>query len=417
MNRVLTARIALRYLRGKRGNNAVPILSRISMVAIAVGSAALLIAMSVFNGLETVVKDMYKAFYPEVRITPARGKFFKAGAISLAAIRSLEDVAAIAPVLEDNALAGDLDNLSGSENHQKVVIVKGIENNYFDVNNTRNYINKGVDSLMAGIAPTAISGYRIANELGVDLNNAFSSIVLYYPNPEVTNPEADPVNAYQQLQLKPTGTFLAGDEFDDKYILAPLQNVQQLLHAPDMLSAIEISTLEGTGGELKKKLTDLLGPGFKIETRYEQNATLYVMMKAEKWVMFLILFFVLVIASFNMTGALSMLISEKKKDIAILKAMGAETADLQRIFLAEGMLWSLIGGLIGVTIGLAVYFVQLNFGIVKIGGAFMVDAYPVDLGFGDVAAVFGAILGVGLVVSWYPSRRAAAHAMPGLKSN
>lgn len=417
MRNALAATIALRYLRGKRGNNAVPILSRISMVAIAVGSAALVVALSVFNGLEVVVSDMYKAFYPEVRITAAKGKFFPAADLPLAAIQRMEEVAVVSPVLEDNALAGDMDNLSGTENRQKVVVVKGIDNSYFAVNNVRDYINRGDDSVVTGNNPTALLGFRIANELGADIRNSFSTIMLYYPNPEVLNPESDPVNAYQSLQLKPTATFLAGDEFDDKYILAPLDKVQELLHARNMLSSVEIKTVNGNQDKLKSKLASLLGAKYKVETRYEQNATLYMMMKAEKWVMFVILIFVLIIASFNMTGALSMLIVEKKKDIAILKAMGAEAADLRRIFLAEGMLWALTGGLSGIALGLAIYFAQLHYGIIKMGGAFMVDAYPVALQITDVLMVLAAITAVGLIVSWYPARKAAVIADTGLKSN
>jgi lipoprotein-releasing system permease protein len=417
MRNALAARIALRYLRGKRGNNAVPILSRISMVAIAVGSAALLVALSVFNGLELVVSDMYRAFYPEVKITAARGKFFAANALPLAAIQRIDGVAVLSMVLEDNALASDMDRFSGSANRQKVVVVKGVDNNYFSVSNIRDFVNKGEATLSIGGRSTAILGFRIANELGADIKNSFSTIVLYYPDPAITNPESDPVNAYRSLQLKPSATFLAGDEFDDKFILAPLNKVQELLHADGMLSSIEIKTTDGSQDELKTKLTALLGNKFKVETRYEQNATLYGMMKAEKWVMFLILIFVLIIASFNMTGALSMLIVEKQKDIAILRAMGAETADLKRIFLSEGMLWALIGGLCGIALGLAVYFAQLNFGLIKMGGAFMVDAYPVALYFTDVLMVLAAIITVGLMVSWYPARRAAMMAETGLKAN
>ena len=418
MGNRLIGQLAMRYLRGKRSMNAVPVLSRISMVAIGVVSAAMMITFSVFNGFEHEVKSLYKAIYPDVRITATRGKFFLASAISIPDILHQVGVVMVTPVIEDNALAGDMDNISGSTNKQKVVTVKGIQNSYFKVNNVSEFMDGGIDSVSEEPVVTAIAGRGIAQELGVDINNAFSSIQLYYPNPQVTNPEADPINAYQSLKLHPAGMFAIGNEFDDKYILAPIAGVQQLFHAPGMYSSIEIKTVSAVVSDrIRQQLQTQLGSAYKVETRYEQNKTVYMMVAAEKWVTYVILAFVLIIASFNMVGALSMLVIEKKKDIAILRAMGAEGSTIRKIFLLEGVLWAGVGGVSGLTLGTLISLIQQKFGIIKLQGAFVVDAYPVKVHISDIALVAATIIVVGLLAAWYPAQRASKSAELSLKSN
>ncbi len=419
MERRLIWQIGIRYLRGKRSLNAVPVLSRISMVAIGVVSAAMIITFSVFNGFDSEVKSLYKAFYPDIRITPAKGKFFPEAAISLADLQKIKGVEGVAPVIEDNALAGDLE-LSGSANRQKVVTVKGIQNNYFKVNDVTSFIDAGEDSVSEtksdGKLITAVSGRGITLDLGADINNVFSAIMLYYPNPTISNPELDPINAYQSLKLHPSGMFTIGNEFDDKYILAPLAKVQQLFHAEGMYSSIDLKTEPASAKDIQQVLRQKLGSQFVVETRFEQNKTVYMMVAAEKWVTYVILVFVLMIASFNMIGALSMLVIEKKKDIAILMAMGAERTSIRNIFLLEGVLWACIGGLSGLFIGSVISLIQQQFGIIKLQGAFVVDAYPVKVAVTDILMVLVTIIAVGLMAGWYPAQRAAKSAGLNLKS-
>jgi len=408
MNGTLIWQLAFRYLRGKRSANAVPILSRISMVAIAVSSAAMIIIFSVFNGLESVVKDLYKAFYPDIKISAVRGKFFPMDTAKLTAIKQISGVQNVTTVIEDNVFANNHDQ-------QKVITLKGIENNYFKVNDVRQYIVQGDDSVSSGEPYTAIAGLRIMNELGADVNN-LTYIMLYYPNPAVTDPGTDPMSAFQSLRLHPSGVFRIQDEFDSKYILAPLPLVQDLFHEHDRYSSIEISADPNVAPTIKKQLQQLLGNSFRVETRYEQNRTMYMVMGAEKWAVYAILLLVLLIASFNMVGALSMLVLEKQKDIAILRAMGAIPATIRKIFLLEGMLWSLVGGVSGILLACGICVAQQKSGFVKLGGAFLVDAYPVKIEFADLLLVFATILMVGLLTSWYPSFRATRATDPTLKS-
>jgi len=414
MKRSVARQLAWRYMRGKGSANAVPILSRISMVAIAVASGAMIIVFSAFNGFDHLVKDMYKTFYPDIRISATKGKFFSIDKNKLSAIAHTEGVHTTTRVIEDNALAI-------SNDQQKIVTLKGIENSYFDVNDVRPYMMQGVDSISTGNSitrPTAITGDQIAKKLATDVHNVFSELTLKYPNANNTNPALDPVNAYQSLTLNPIGIFrVDGGEFDDKYVLAPLSLVQTLFRSEGKYSSIEVSTDNTQTEAVKTQLQKLLGSGFKIETRYEQNKTLYMVMGTEKWAVYIILLLVLLIASFNMIGALAMLVMEKQKDIAILKAMGATLKTIRRIFIFEGLLWSLTGGLSGLALGALLCFLQQTFGFVKINGGngFLVPAYPVSMELPDFLLIIATIMVVGLLAAWYPAIRATRTEDPTLK--
>jgi len=403
------ARIAFRYLRGKGSANAVPILSRISMVAIAVSSAAMIVVFSVFNGLESIVKESYHAFYPDIKISARRGKFFEMDSVKLHAISQVANVKHISRVIEDNVISNHSDQ-------QKVITLKGIENDYFDVNNLRQFIVQGDSSVQVGSPNTAILGIHIINELGLDVNGP-TYFLLYYPNPDVTNPTADVLNAFQTLKLHPAGVFNVQDDLDNTYVLAPLVLVQNLFSRPGHYSSIQISVAPGSEERVRTALQKVVGDGYRVETRYEQNRTMYMVMAAEKWAVYAILVLVLLIASFNMVGALSMMVLEKQKDIAILRAMGALPGTIRAIFLAEGILWSLVGGISGILLGSIICFAQLESGVLKMGGSFLVDAFPVKMLWPDYVLVFATIFMVGLCTSWYPAIRAARAVDPSLKSN
>lgn len=411
MNKTLIWQLAIRYLRGKRSANAAPILSRISMVAIAVSSAAMIVVFSVFNGLEGFVKDLYKGFYPPVRVTVAKGKFFTVDSTKLNTIKQIKGVQAISTVIEDNAIVNNTNN-----KEQKVVMLKGIDKNYLKVNDIRADIT-GEDSVSAGNPYTAIVGMRILNELGADITDIFSVIELYYANPNIKNFSANPTAAYQSLNLHPAGSFRISDDFDDKYILAPLPLVQKLFYQEGKYSSIEISVPEEETQNVKTQLQHIFGDGYNVETRFEQNKTMFMVMRSEKWAIYAILVMVLLIASFNMVGALSTLVLEKQKDMAILRAMGAMPGIIKKVFLFEGILWAMIGGSTGIFLGAMVCLAQQKFGLVTIGGSFLMDTYPVDMNFFDFVLVICTILAVGLLAAWYPAIRASKADVPTLKAS
>ncbi len=410
MNRILIWQLAFRYIRGKRSANAVPILSRISMVAIAVSSAAMIVVFSVFNGMEGLVKDLYTGFYPDMKVTAAKGKFFAADKAMLTKIKQLSGVAVLTTVIEDNAIVNNHYN-----KEQKVITLKGVDRNYMRVNDIRESVI-GEDTVSAGIPYTAIVGIGILNDLGTDITNAYSVFQMYYPNPDNINVFANPTEAYRSLKVHPAGAFHVSDDFDDKYVLAALPLVQELLHEEGKVSSIELKIDVDREEEIKEELQQLLGSDFVVATRYEQNKTMFMVMRTEKWVIYAILMMVLLIASFNMVGALSMLVLEKQKDIAILKAMGALPATIRSVFLLEGILWSLVGGVSGMLLGVLVCVVQQQFGVVKLAGSMLVDAWPVTMNIADFVLVIVTIIGVGMLAAWFPSVRAAKAPAPGLKS-
>ncbi len=417
MNRITIWKIATRYFRGKGTANAVPLLSRISMAAIAVCSAAMVVVFSVFNGFDAFVKDNYKAFCPELKISVVRGKFFPASVIGIDEIKKIDGVQYVSPVIEDNALAGDGDDLTGSAKQQKVVVVKGVQNSYFKVNSLANYIIEGVDTVSEGSMNTAILGVGVADALRSGVENAFNYVMLYYANPEIVNPESDPLNALQSLKLHPAGIFNVDEEFDDKYVIAPIAQVQELFHAQGKYSSIELKVDSTKILAIKKQLQQRLGSAYKVEDIGDQNKNLYAMMGGEKWIIYMILLFVLLIASFNMIGALSMLVVGKQKDIAILRAMGATPVLIRQVFLLEGVLWSSTGGVVGIMLGSGVCLLQQHFELVKLKGNFLMSAFPVKLVLADSLLVIVTIICIGFLAAWYPALRAARSSNLNLKSD
>ncbi len=417
MNKLLIWQLAIRYLRGKRSANAVPILSRVSMVAIAVSSAAMIIIFSVFNGLETLAKEGYVAFYPDIRISVAKGKFFGIDKEKIEQVKKAPGVADVAVVIEDNAFAVHY-------SQQKVIFLKGIDEHYMQVNDVVPYIEQGDTFVMAarpqgdtepGNPNTAILGLRIQNELGTDINS-LSYITLNYPDAKATDAGTNPLSGLRTIKVRPAGVFHIQDDFDSRYVLAPLHVAQELFGQEGMCSSIEIRAEAGKDRQVQEALRKIYGDGYRVETRYEQNKTMYMVMGAEKWAMFAILLMVMLIASFNMVGALSMLVLEKQKDIAILKAMGAAPGSIRSIFMLEGILWSLAGGVAGLLLGLTVCVLQMKFELIQMGESFVVNAFPVEIQAMDVALVFVTIAAVGLLVSWYPAIRATNAVDPSLKS-
>ena len=398
----LVSRIAFRYLRGKGSANAVPILSRISMIAIGVSSCAMIILFSVMNGFGDMINDLYKAFYPEIKIVAAEGKFFTPSVEHFEQLKKIKGIAHTALVLEDKVLVN-------TELGETIPVnIKGVSADYFLVNDIKPHIVKGNSTLLTQPLPTAIIGQHIASMLGIDVDNVFARMMLYYPNTDAQAGNFAPTDAFQSLTLKPDGVFSVQDEFDSKYILAPLPEVQVLMKQKNAISSLEIKLVDDASvADVQEKIKEQFGKKYRVENRYEQNKTVYMVMQSEKWAGFVILLFVLLIASFNMVSALSLLVLEKQKDMGILRSMGMQPAQLSIVVLLEGVLWALVGGGIGLTIGLLLCWAQVQFQLIKIPGSFIIDAYPVSVQFTDVLVVLATIIFVGFLAAIYPARRAA----------
>lgn len=399
----LFLRIAVRYLRGRGPANAVPILSRISILAIAVSSCAMIILFSVFNGFGRLIDDLYKAFYPDIKVTTVKGKFFEPSAQQFQKIQALKGVSAISAVIEDNVL------VNTEEGDYLPASIKGVDAQYFRVNDIQSFISKGNDTLIADPhLSNVILGEAIAAQLGLDVDNVFARIMVFSPNSQVTPASmSNPAEAFRSMVFKPDGTFAVQEDLDSKYMLAPLSTVQELLAQGNKITSLEIKLKEGSASEdIKEQVRFIMGSEYSVATRYEQNKAVYMVIRTEKWAGYLILLFVLLIASFNMVSALSLLVLEKKKDMGILQTMGLLPQELGKIFLAEGALWGLSGGLLGVSFGLLLCGLQIWFGLVKIQGAFIVDNYPVAVVWTDVAIVLITVVCVGLLAAILPANKA-----------
>ncbi|MEY4282123.1 MAG: hypothetical protein RLZ39_1535 [Bacteroidota bacterium] len=407
--------IAKRYLFSLRKQTAVSILSKISMGALVVSTAAMILLFSVFNGFESLVKNLYATFYPDIKITVTQGKFFSYTPQLLQQIQTTKGIQYLSTCIEDNAL------VSNGET-QIIATVKGIDKQFFNVNNfNKDYIIAGNNEFTVTnntLNPSAIIGNGIANKLGIDVLNNFSSLELIYPNAKTDLLQVQDANAFQRQYVKPDGAFSIQDEFDNAYVLVPLATAQSLMNQEAQISSIEIKiSSESDAAFIKKILQKKLGASFTIATRYEQNKTLYGIMQSEKWIVFALLTLILVIASFNLTGALSMLVLEKQKDLSMLRSMGLKGLEIQTIILLEGLLWSFVGCSLGLLMGGLIAWGQQQFGWVKLEGSFIIQSYPVKFVVGDVILIFMTVLSVGAIASLIPAFKSSKLTAPNnLKS-
>ena len=393
--------IARRYLLAKKSQNAINIISGISVAGVAVGTMVLIVALSVFNGFDTIVKSLYNSFDPEIKVTLTEGKTFNPALHSFDSIRLHEGVAHYTEVLEENVLLryGD---------RQYIATVKGVDDNYRLVTGIDSLIVEGNYLLWEGNRPRAVVGLGIAYHLGVGLN--FLNPINVYVIKRTGNVSMNPEQAINRRYIFPSGFFSVEQEINSKYILVPLEFARDLLHYRNEVTAVELDLDDSLDPDLvQAELADILGSGFRLQSRSEQNELFYRIMRAEKWAIFFILTFILIIASFNIIGSLTMLILDKQKDIDTLDSMGASTGLIKRIFLLEGWLISIIGAVIGLILGSFISWLQAQYGLIKLSGSgsFIIDAYPVVFLPGDVIKVFFAVLLIGFLAAWLPVRYVA----------
>ncbi len=398
-------KIAWRYFRGKKSAQAINIISWISIGAIAVSSAAMIVLFSVFNGLEDTVKDMYNAFNPEIKVTAGKGKFFTIPEAQKQAIAAIPGIAAASYSLEDMVLLA-------SDEEQKVAKLKGVDDAWFRVSHLDSFMTSGQAAWKSNTGYTpAIMGLGVSIAMSIDVNNAFSGLKIYYPRHGATITE-NPEEALNSIMVKPEGNFRIQDEFDGQYVLVPLAAARYLMGTGDQVSSLEIS-LKRSSDEagVRRKLQEILGDEVAIANRFEQNKTFFMIMKSEKWAVYAILLMVLLIASFNMIGSLSMVVLEKKKDIAILKSMGARKSMIRTLFLMEGGLLAVFGCSLGMLTGLLLCIGQHYYGWISLPDGFIIDAYPVLLQVQDFTLVAITALAVGLLAAWHPAVKAAKQAV------
>jgi lipoprotein-releasing system permease protein len=392
---------AWRYFKSKKSTNAINIIAWISMIAIMVSTAALIIVLSVFNGFEGLVKNLYSDFYADVKITPAQGKFFTADEAIIKKIKAVKDVRALSFTVEEKAVLVNGD-------YQTIAVLKGVDKNYNEVSKLSKYIMDGRYDVGTTEAPAIIAGSGIANAVGANPQSPATNLIIYLPNRKAKS--FNSLDAMHSFEVIPAGVFAVQQEFDDKYAFTNLDFVQYMLDLePNQYTGIELSaTKPDEANSIKQDLKNIFGKDFIVKTSYEQNQSLFTVMQIEKWVIYGILSLILLVAAFNMIGALTMLVLEKEKDIAVLKAMGASEKRIQRIFLSEGFLLAGVGGVLGMLIAFIICFIQVKFEIIKLqGGTFIIDYYPVTMYAKDFILVSLTVLVISVIASWIPSKKSS----------
>lgn len=373
-------------------------LSIISVVGVAVGTIALVVVMSVFNGLEDLIRSLFASFDAELKIEPAKGKSFVAPREWLVELEKIEGVAIVTEVIEDNVLFEHDDN-------QLVAKIKGVSDNFLDQGRFANGYFWGDTTLGTDIRPGAILGRGVGFFLSVHLNEPNSSIKVFYPKAPRSAGSIDPTQLYTSAQLEPRAFFSIEQQFDDSYVIAPLLFTRDLLNYGERRTALEVKVKEGfLIADVQQRVRNHLGSEFLVKNADEQHAGLIRTVKLEKLFVFLTLTFILAIASFNIFFSLSMLAIEKRKDIAVLKAMGARDKMIREIFLKQGALIALSGAVIGLVVGYLIVMVQDIFGIVSLGiSSAVVEAYPVRIVWTDFLWISISVLSITLLASWRPA--------------
>ena len=392
---------AWRYFRGKYNFQAIQIIAWVSVVAIAVGTAALIIVLSVSNGFTEVVKGLYADFYADVRVTPAQGKFFSLSNTHYQKIISIDGVKAVSKVVENRALLvkGEL---------QAVVLVKGVDKNYSKINNVARYMKRG-QYIMGNLEnPIVLLGIGVEQKLGLFRSFIGDTLQLFAVNRSgkgFTN-----INQLNSLTVVQGGAFSVQQEFDDQYVFTNYPFAQYLFDLDsNQYSAIEIAVEPSKLNAVIQSLSTQLGTHFQIKDKYQQNADLYKIMQMEKWIIFAILALIMIVASFNLVGALTMLVLEKQKDIHVLHAMGAKPWDIQKIFLMLSGMMAFIGALMGGSLATLFCWAQNKFHFIKLGGnSFVIDYYPVKPMAEDYIAILLLVIVIAIAAGWIPARKAAS---------
>jgi lipoprotein-releasing system permease protein len=390
--------IARRYLVSKKTHNIINIISVISIAGVMICTTALIIVLSVFSGFERLVISLFNAFNPDVAITLKEGKTFDSTILPVDKMRKIPGLLYLSEVIEENALVKYKDK-------QYIATIKGVGEDYAKMCGLDTMMSEGKFILQDGDRDFAVMGYGVAYYLGANLDDYANPISIYVPrrNASFTGGFSD---AFNNEVIFPSGFFSVQQEFDVKYVILPLRFVKKLLEYDKQITGLEIGIAKGADVEkIQEQLTRLTGNKFNVKNRYQQQELLYKIMKSEKWAIFLILTFILIIATFNVIGSLSMLILDKKRDIAVLQCLGASQAKVKRIFMTEGLLVSFIGAAGGLILGGVTCFLQQKFGFVKLGSAnstFVVSAYPVHMQVLDFIFVFVTVLLIGIIATWYP---------------
>lgn len=393
--------IARRYLFSKKSTHAINVISGVSVVGVAVATMALVVTLSVFNGFHDLVASLFTAFDPQLKVTPAVGKAAPADDPVLTRIRHLPEVEVATETVEDMALAiyGD---------RQAMVTIKGVDDNFDSLTHIREIlVGEGEYELHAAGLNYGIPGIRLAETLGTGYRYD-QPLKIYAPKREGQLNMANPTDGFVEDELYSPGVLFSVKQakYDKSYIVTSIGFARNLFGQQGMVSALELRLKPGTDFDAaKEKIRQMAGGKYTVKDRFEQQEDTFRIMKIEKLIAYIFLTFILAVACFNIIGSLSMLIIDKKADVATLRNLGASDKQIVRIFLFEGRMISAIGAVLGIAVGLLLCWLQQTYGLVGLGrssGSFIIDAYPVSVHPEDVALIFVTVLAVGFIAVWYP---------------
>ena len=406
--------IANRYLLAKKSHNLINIITWISILGISVGSFALIVVLSAFNGLEKVISSMNSRLTPDLQIAPTKGKTIDLTAIPLGQLKEIQGVEYVVPTITEDALFRANDK-------QHIGQVKGVGHEYQNIDRLNEIIfgSEGLQLADDEEHSFAVPGAGVAWYLGINAYNPYAMVRVYVPkrgNASLMSLE----NSFNSDVLTVRSVFSTEQEQDEKLVLVPFEWLSELLEYENKANNVELFILPNAdANKIKKAVRAVIGEDFTVKNQQEQQETLYRIMRSEKWAVYVILTFILILATFNVVGSLSMLMIDKRKDTEILKSMGADNRLIQKIFMNEGLLISVAGGIIGLLLGIILVLLQQQFGFVKFGtgGNYVVDAYPVLLKLKDVLLIFATILVVGCTSAFLTVRHAMRKENESLKAN
>ena len=393
--------IARRYLFAKKSHNVINIISAISAVGMAIGTADLIIILSIYNGFDELVKSTLSNVEPDILITPAKGKVFIPEGEAFDRIKANPMIGEYDLILQENVFV-DYDG------HQGIAKAKGVDSAFEAESPLAEHITNGEFSLHKGQLPQMVVGAGLAYKMG--MNPAFlASAELYFPIRDRNFSLANPAASIETVRMRPSGIFSVNQQIDDDLMIVPIEEMRKLLGYEEEVSGVEIRLAEGsTAKDIRSAIKHIqkeLGPEFKVLDRFRQNPSLYKMMRYEKAAIFLILIFVIIIIALNIFGSITMLIIEKKDDIETYRSLGATDQMLRRTFTLEGWLISLLGLAAGLVVGIGFSLAQQHFGFIKMPGSFLVNAYPVILQWQDVLATIAGVALIGYIIALLPVRR------------
>jgi lipoprotein-releasing system permease protein len=394
---------AWRYFKAKKSTNAINIIAWVSILAFIFGAMVLVLVLSVFNGFEGMVKDLYSTFYTDIKISAATGKTITLTAEQLKQLRNISAIKNYSLVAEEKAL---LQN----GGYQSVIYLKGVDTNYRLVTGVaNNLVGDMAYDLGNADEPKLILGIGVEDALGVrsDLNAA--PLDMYLPR-RTGSAQLNVLEDISSNRVVPSAAFRIQQDFDNKYGITNIDFLKNALQlGVDEYTAAEIMLKDpDDAAAVKKKLKTIFGEKYQVQNKYEQNKSLYSIMTAERWVIYGVLCLILVVAAFTMIGTLTMLVLEKQKDIGVLHALGGNKHFIQRIFLTEGMLLAVLGGGAGMLLAFIIAQLQIHYHIVPLqGGSFLIDYYPVKLRWQDFVLVGGTVFFVAIMAAWLPAKKAA----------